>query len=503
MAKNFFDDEDEIEVPETEFAPADFDSDAMAEQEFNASKLDEQAMSELEQVASPPPVIPEMPNVMPASAPASPDAKPAPSWLDAYNKYKEAQASRKTSDALALATLGAGQISQGMAQKYGGKVGNNKEGADAIRAMAEGNVSAAKEDLSLTKDADMNDPKSAVSTLYRQQAYALLKKLDPQDKNGLQGNLETMTAEQLQKLPGLKEVMKSSTAAVKTLQQGQFITKTGDPAIFDPNSGKYINAVTGQQVTESGDLYRPVMYNDAFGNRAVMGPQGNIQVSSSKRGPEQFSKMEPKAEAQVAESFSPDAKQREALDEEKKRVDTMVKAANGQIGQINGLLKALDTNSKMAKGVAVNALVRAAGETGPLSESDKAPFQGSSALLDRMNQYLSTNVGSELTAENKSEMKKLIGIYLTTAADTKNGIYNNSSSSLSKIHNIPPTFTRQALGDLKPMSKPQERILEKEKAKDEKKEKLIETGEVERLDPKSGKIAIFDNKTKKFLRFKE
>lgn len=303
-----------------------------------------------------------------------------------------------------------------------------------------------KELSNLMFDSEMDDPQSDISKFYRQQADAVLKKINP-DKTY---ELENMSAKQLVKALGPAAFQGSK----RTPQQTQYVTKQGDPVIFDPQNGKFINGLTGSTIEKPGDVYRNVLYQDAFKNRQLMGPQGNITISSSTRP-----QIDQANANRMADTFKPDEPQRQALDKEKKRLDGLTTKINEKISSVNRILGALDGDSKLALSMIRTQMPRLAGEVGNLSETEQKVWTGSQAALDRLNQYIKTNVSSQLTDTNKQEMRQIMVPFLKDAVISKNAIIDSSANSLNMIHNIPQDFTKKVYGDLRPLGKISEKLI--------------------------------------------
>lgn len=133
-------------------------------------------------------------------------------------------------------------------------------------------VKGLKSQSDISSELEKNDPKSDISKFMREQAYSTLKTLDPDNKMGLQGKLDNMSASQLEKLPGLKSTMSSSGA--KDIGYGNNVTFTGDPLSL--RNGKLFNLAKQRDYSADldGPIARPIMYKDQFGARGLMSPGG-------------------------------------------------------------------------------------------------------------------------------------------------------------------------------------------------------------------------------------
>ncbi len=391
-----------------------------------------------------------------------PDAPKGPSYyediLNAYRSLPGAQKDYQNNVGNLDMLAGANKIAQGLAMGSGGKIDDGSELVAGLKKSAGIPVDQIKQKLDMAGEsmkmgsmAEMVDPKSDVSKYTREQAYALLKKLNPDVDYS--GKLDNMSAEQLQKLPGMKTALGSS-GSQKT-QQSQYIEKSsGDPLNYDPFSPTpYTNAITGKPVA-SGNVVRPVAYADAFGNRQFVGPTGNVTVQSSRRD-----KVSSEELAKQAENFTPDKEQRQAFDKEKTRIDGLTKNINEKVSAASRILGALDGDSKQAIAVIKTQMPRLSGEVGNLNQSEQEVWSGSQSWLDKAQQYLATGSSSELTPDNKEELRKILGTFLTDAVQSRDSVMTASADSLAQVYNIPQDFTKKAYGVVKPVSKRQEDVM--------------------------------------------
>lgn len=350
---------------------------------------------------------------------------------------------------------GASKMAQGIATTQGGKIDANEAGMKQLLEQSAQPVSDIKDRIKLGGD-EMNSPDSDISKFMREQAYAVLKKISPESDYA--GKLEGMSAEMLKKIPGLGKALESKNAVEKAVGFGQFINgKTNEPLYFDQADKKVKNSITGEVVAPGTPIVRPIALANAFGGRDYVNPQGNIEVMSSKRAniaPEQMDKQ-----AEVS-GFKPDEKQREALDKEKGRVDGLTKNVNEKLGAASRILGALDGDSKQAMAVIKTQMPRLAGEVGNLNQSEQEVWQGSQGLLDKVYQYLVTKADSELTEDNKQELRKILGIFLKEAETSRTAIMDNSIQSLAEIHNIPPSFAKKVYPAIKSLNERQKQVVD-------------------------------------------
>lgn len=403
---------------------------------------------------------------------SSPDMARYKSLLEQYNNIptesnlKDLQDQRR--EGLLLAgLLGAGnKIAQGVAHGSGARIDAASEIPKQIENLAGQGVtdyrerqkalldelSGLKTKTQLGTELEKADYKSDISKFVRQQAYSYLGKIDPENKMQLQGQLENMSAAQLEKIPGLK----SASGSSNWVGYGQFINAKGEPLALDQASKKLMNTVSGKEHKSEDQVFRPIAYNDAFGNRIYTSPSGNVMVSSSKR--EELPTDEKKSK-QVEETFNPDKEQREVLNKEKERIDTLGKNINDKISASNKIIQALDGDSKLAMSVIKTQMPRLAGEVGNLNQMEQEAWQGSQAWLDQLEQKIKTVGTSQLTATNKAEIKKILAPFLKDAVSARENILTSSADGLQMMYKIPSGYTKKMYGQLRKLSPEQENML--------------------------------------------
>lgn len=403
------------------------------------------------------PVAQAAPQVAPPAEDTLPDMT---QYIDAESSkadkiqslLEQYQAQRNASQGNLNTLRGVNKVMQAMATGYGGKIDDGSEMVDALEKQ----LDQPTKDYAARIADEENQPNSDISKFMRQQAYAILKKISPDTDYA--GKLENMSANQLKKLPGMKNAFDSKGGIAKAVGFGQFVDgKTNQPLFLDQTDNKVRNAITGEVVTADTPIVRPIAIQDAFGNRQYVNPQGNIQVLSSKRENITPDQMDKKSEV---EGFKPDDRQRSALDKEKDRVDSLTKNVNEKLGAASRILGALDGDSKQAMAVIKTQMPRLAGEVGNLNQSEQEVWQGSQGLLDKAFQFLSTKADSELTEDNKQELRKILGIFLKEAETSRVAIMDNSIQSLAEIHNIPPNFSRKVYPAIKSLNTRQKEVVD-------------------------------------------
>ncbi len=273
-------------------------------------------------------------------------------------------------------------------------------------------------------------------------------------------------------------------------QQSDYLnTETGNPVKFEvgqDGKGRYVDALTGQAPK---GVTRNVLSKDAMGNLNYMAGPGQAPIVglSSKAAETDAAKLDMEyAELKKSgQEFKPDNRQLGAITEQTKRLDKLTEGAKSQISAANSVLSALDGNSKLSLSVVKARMPRVMGEVGNLNQTEQEMWTGSQAWLDRIDQYLSTITSSELTPENKTELKKLLSNFSQDAYDSYSKIRQNSSKGIA-AYGVPPAYMTQLYGEL-PVPKSVDKLIKRDPA----------PGMVRRKTA-DGKIALFDENTKEF-----
>lgn len=271
----------------------------------------------------------------------------------------------------------------------------------------------------------------------------------------------------LENLIKLYNQQKQHTGVMKDQQSDYLNADTGNPIVFKmgpDGRGSYVDAITG---AVPGKVTRNVLSKDAMGNLNYMaGPnQAPIVGLSSKPAETDAQKLDQNYQQmkQSGQEFRADDRQLKAITEEKKRLDKLTEGAKNQISAANSVLGALDSNSKLSLSVVKARMPRVMGEVGNLNQSEQEMWTGSQAWLDRINQYLGTVSSSELTPENKAELKKLLSSFSQDAYDSYSKIRQNSSQGMS-AYGVPPAYMSKIYGEL-PVPKSVDKLIQREGTK--------------------------------------
>ncbi len=383
--------------------------------------------------------------------------------MERYTELKRLQ-DEKREKINNLAYLQAGnQIAQGIASGHGGKIGDGSEAVKGLKDAAgmpvEDYLVRQKDEavqLELQNERELNDADSDISKFMRQQALAFARRPGSGFNEASVQALEKMTAKQLQKL-GFK--VPNNSAVARPGQQSQYMGRGKDgkqfPLTYNANTNEYTNPLTKEVIGPDVEIIKNVVTTDFAGNKLAMGTNGMEIVSSSTRKQETPEQLDSKVS-----SFSPDKEQREALDKETGRLDTLSKTANEKMNAANLILSALDGDSKQAFAVIKTQMPRLAGEVGNLNQTEQEAWKGSQALLDELEQYIYTKVKSTVSPDNAVELRSILGPFLKNASSSINSIMDASANRMAMTYQIPPAFMKKAYGVIKPVTARQQEVMD-------------------------------------------
>ncbi len=115
------------------------------------------------------------------------------------------------------------------------------------------------------------------------------------------------------------------------------------------------------------------------------------------------------------------------IDKTQKAFETAARKPLEALNNIQLAKNALTSNNPIADKSIVNFLARASGEVGALTEADKAPFGGSTALVAKMKQAAANAATGRFTPENKKLVSQLIATYEKTHRQNVAGIRDRIS----------------------------------------------------------------------------
>lgn len=235
----------------------------------------------------------------------------------------------------------------------------SKEKHDAI--MADYSLKLDKANLDITNAEKIRDPQSAESVFAQDFAMSINPKLNEQTVRQMSGEMLYKYVQPMQSL--VVEKMRADRAGVANrLQERSVAAREERNAIMrEKEEG------VGGRFAKSHDLRV-----DKFGN--------------------QKKEKDEDQRAKVADVFEK---------------DKVVQNSNVMSSGSDNALALLSSDNPIADKAVVNFMVKASGETGALTESDKKPFGGSQALSARVAQVMEEWNSGQLTPENRDFLKSL------------------------------------------------------------------------------------------------
>lgn len=407
MANWIFDDEEEnkIDTPEEVSASVepikssvDLESEMREARELDAPIPEDKTSAEL---------AGEMLSEMGPIPDAAPKANKYQEILEAYRSLKPKQEQYQDQLRNIGMLQGANQIAQGFARGYGVDIGAGEAGIKSLQQQAEEPLTAVKRQMSTGKEAigleddiSMADPDSDVSKFYREQAYAVLKKLRPE--SDYEGKLEGMSASQLQKLPGMKNL--GATLG----QQSPWIAtdrvdEEGNPIRFNKMTGEY-SLADGRLIKPGSYTTRDITKKNALGlyerqsdliRNAGSSPKGmeSVPDSSGKMVPKEAEykdifKNAPdvaKEFNKIRDNFTKDMKEsREVATSVTNLASKLKPGPNGEVD--SGLLGGIQTQA-----------AKMAGQKGVLTDQDLVKFAGAGGVVPKIERIIDGSIFGDMT----------------------------------------------------------------------------------------------------------
>ena len=419
------------------------------------------------------------------------------SILSDFQRLKNAQSQRQSDMGSAMMFAGGNKIAQGLARGYGAEIGDNSEGVKMLQDQANLPVSDIEAQMKLG-GTDMNDPASDISKFTRQQAYALLKKMDP--KTDYAGRLEEMSAMQLSKLPGMKNAMGSSSGPEWVATDR--VTKDGSPIKFNKRTGTYANGLTGEALEAGAYAARDILRKDQLtGNYGIGTAQGmtvlptnygGMKPVAAKENPEtgkvedvkygDFAKQAPKQAEEFRKmqiEFNKDMKDsREIATSTTNLSHKLTPGPNGEID--SGLLGGIQTQA-----------AKMAGQKGVLTDQDLVKFAGAGGVAAKLERIKDGSLFGDMSDSDVKFFKRfaeLMNHSLESDIQNRSQLYKHQAKQL--VETTVPGITDENIANWLGVDKVAPAV----------QDHTATSGEVKRKTA-DGKIAIFDSKTKKFLRY--
>lgn len=347
---------------------------------------------------------------------------------------------------------------------------------EMIQGLRKGkDAELARESALMAQDEErsLSDPMSVESKMAREAVKGLVPKAA-----GLPDNV---SAKQLYKLFPL---LKSRVDAQKKFQQGG-IDENGEKLIFDPETGSYQSS--GKKAKQDLFQVRDNMTGATnLVNRRAM-PGGGMEVAAVVGG----------AKERTGEETSPtemyktlDVKQRERLDKARTAFLTDTKDDRDAINAAQGVRTMINAGGELNGDIMraiQNQLARSSGERGAMTENDVAGFGGRADALSRLKRIATMQtVGKLPEADRKflSDISKIMEKKSNQFVENQSKVYTDN---FANDVGIDPSKARGLMGVDSTLTTPTSGS-----------DKNVNE---ERRKTKDGKTAIFDSKTKKFLRY--
>lgn len=377
---------------------------------------------------------------------ASPEWTGNPAEIDFTNPMKTLmayQAARRPAQSN-LNYLSAGnKAGQGISRLFGATIDDNDKGISRLDKQLDTPINEYEKLLKLHKEGSLASRASGFGLFTNNVG-------EPLEKNNVTGQLWN--------------VLKN-----RPHDPAEGIVVRGVPKLFTGDGGEVYERLPGRPQTPTAISGPEGMIRKGVGAKLegdVEPPSNSPEVVSPEAGDAVPAKKSEKA-------FQPTREQKSALDDETKRLDGLTKDINAKIDAVSRLSQTLASNSKLTGAMVKTQFPRLAGEVGNLNQQEQEVWQGSSALLDRLNQYVSTLSDSTLTNSNKKELKKLIDIFSNTSNSAMGSIMSSSANRLKMVRNIPEDFTLQSYGQLRAPLKGKVKLGPDEKVTDHNGKKLI------------------------------
>lgn len=378
--------------------------------------------------------------------------------LSDYQRLMEAQAQRRK-DMAKVGLLDAGNtIAQGFARGRGAEVGNDEAGLKALREQANLPVTDIQEQMKLG-GTDMNDPHSDISKFTRAQAYALLKKIAPEEDYS--GKLDNMSAAQLAKLPGMKNVLGQQGRADWVATDR--VNAQGHPIKFNKMTGTYVDGVTGLTVDPNDTLVRDIARKDELtGQYGYVSRNGGMQVMPTNYNAAQ---VKPKAtvndEGETVQAEEPKysdfakaaPKQADEFRKMQKEFNQDMKDSRDVATAVTNLASKLKPgpNGKIDSGVLGSIQTQAAkmaGQKGVLTDQDLVKFAGAGGVGPKIERIIDGTFFGEMSDSDVKFFKRfgeLMAKSLDTDIQNRAQLYKHQARQL--VETTVPGVSDDTIGE--------------------------------------------------------
>lgn len=259
------------------------------------------------------------------------------------------------------------------------------------------------------------------------------------------GVLEEMAKAPLKNYLETLKKYKESQASAKGYQQSEYMTDTGDPVTFDPNSNKYVNALTGESVPSGRIIrnYTRTIVDPKTGEIKEIRPgQGVVGTISGAPSSEPAPKTDEKD--YTYEMLNP--KQREYLAEVEKEYATDIKDSR-EFGEILANVEDLINSDISAAIPAIQRqLARSVGrEVGVMTDRDVSAFTGDRSLIAALQRFAKMQIEGKMTQRDKEQYRGIIDI---VRKNLSKSMENRAGFHAAKIKQRLPDATQQSLMNL-------------------------------------------------------
>lgn len=324
------------------------------------------------------------------------------------SKYKQLLDEYKSKNTGLAMLQGGNQIAQAIASGYGGKIG---DGSDSVK-MLQGQLQDPLKEIQSEDAATMADPNSDVSKMYREQAYAVLAKLNP--KKDYSGQLENMSASQLLKLPGVKNSLGGSKMNSREIR------------IQEPDGtvrSKVINLDTGELIKDlglSGYAYgtqidprtgEAVRVSKADPNQKAVTPGGSKLGAENSTLLDKKEKKQPLSPYDVKQSLN--KYERDILDKEVNQFQTDIKDEKRIISEIGAIsdssLDLARKNPNAAK--TIGAQIAKIMQGSRLTDADVKLYTGQEGVLNQLKDFTTEALTGTISDEKARNIKQVLATY--------------------------------------------------------------------------------------------
>lgn len=342
--------------------------------------------------------------------------------LEAYRRLKPAQQNYQNDLNNYAMLQGANQIAQGFARGYGADIGDGSKSIDALRAASKEGVDSVGRQISGAQDAmkaskavmdyeeagKMNDPASDVSKLYREQAYSVLKKLNPESP--LIGQLDNMSAAQLQKLPGFKSMFggdRPNTRYVTTQEpdgtvRSKLIDMTNGETIKDLGLAGYAYGTMIDPRTK--EVMRLSKSDPTQGPSLVTGPS-NVRTTDASG---QVKDRNPYEVKSALNSYERDQLDKDVSEFQKEIKDE--KRIISEIGAISdSTVELAKKNPNAAK--TLGAQIAKIMQGSRLTDADVVLYTGQSGILNQMEDFVNDAVLGKISDDKANNIRGVLSAY--------------------------------------------------------------------------------------------